>query len=113
MAATGLMLLISSGSDGIARIAAAPLAFLFAAFMDLALLSVWMFIIVIIIRVIFSWMGRNFGPPAELMNDLTEPLVRPIRRLIPPLGIIDLSTYITLVLLIALSMALGDFRPAY
>ena len=113
MAATALILLIGSGGGGIARIAAAPLAFIFAALMDLALLSVWMFIIVLVIRVIFSWMGRHYGPPAEIMNDLTEPFIRPIRRVIPPLGVIDLSTYIAFILLYALTLALGDFRPSY
>ena len=113
MLANTLVMLIRVGISAIDRISANSLAFVGTALLDLALLSVWLFIVAIVIRVIFSWMGRNYGPPAELLNELTEPLIRPIRRIIPPLGVIDLSTYITFVLLVALSMALGDLRPAF
>ena len=113
MLANAVVMLIHVGVGAIDRISTNFLAFTGSALVDLALLSVWLFIIALVIRVIFSYMGRSFGPPAELLNELTEPLIRPIRRVIPPLGVIDLSTYITFVLLIALSMALGDLRPAY
>lgn len=113
MLATAIILIIGSGLGAVGRIAASPLAFIAAALLDLALLSVWMFIIVIVVRFILGWLGRDFGPVVEMMNDLTEPLIRQIRRIVPPLGVIDLSSYITLILLIALSMALGDFRPSY
>jgi len=113
MLSNALVMLVRVGFGAIDRILANFLAFAGSALVDLALLSVWLFIIALVIRVIFSYMGRSYGPPAELLNELTEPLVRPIRRIIPPLGVIDLSTYVTFVLLIALSMALGDLRPAY
>jgi YggT family protein len=43
---------------------------------------------------------------------MTEPLLQPIRKYIPPLGMIDLSAYIVIVLLIALNMVLTDLLPA-
>jgi YggT family protein len=113
MLTNAVVMLIHVGVGAIDRISANFLAFTGSALVDLAMLSVWLFIIALVIRVICSYMGRNYGPPAELLNELTEPLIRPIRRVIPPLGIIDLSTYITFVLLIALSMALSDLRLAY
>ncbi len=111
MAAIAIVMLVRLGPVALDRIASSPLAFVGMAVLDLALLSVWMFIIVIVLRFILSWLGRYHGPPAEMLNDLSEPLIRPIRRVIPPLGFIDLSAYITIVLLVALSMVLGDFRP--
>lgn len=113
MLANALVMLIGIGIGASDRIPANFLAFTGSALVDLALLSVYLFIIAIVIRIIFSYMGRNYGPPAEMLNALTEPLMKPVRRVIPPLGVIDLSTYITFVLLMALSMALGDLRPAY
>lgn len=110
MLASLLVLLILVGGEAIARIGAAPLAFVGAAFVELVSLSVLMFIIAIILRVVFSLIGRYFGPLSDLLNDLTEPLMRPVRRIIPPLGMIDLSAYVTIVLLIALNMVIADFR---
>jgi YggT family protein len=62
--------------------------------------------------VILNLVGRYFGPLSDLLADMTEPLLLPIRRLIPPLGVIDLSAYIAIVLLIALNMVLTDLLPA-
>lgn len=82
-----------------------------AAIVRLATLSVTLFIVAIIIRVVLNLLGRYFGPISDMLVDLTEPLLRPVRRIIPPLGIVDLSAYIAIVLLIALNMALGDILP--
>lgn len=83
-----------------------------SALVDLASLSVVMFIVAIALRVIFGFFGRYMGPLSDLLNDLTDPLLRPVRRLIPPLGVIDLSAYIVFILLIALNMMFADMRPA-
>lgn len=82
-----------------------------AAIFRLATLSVTLFIVTIVIRVILNLLGRYFGPISDMLVDLTEPLLRPVRRIIPPLGVIDLSAYIAIILLIALNMVLGDLAP--
>jgi YggT family protein len=84
-----------------------------SALVDLASLSVVMFIVAIALRVILGFFGRYLGPLTDLLNDLTEPLLRPVRRIIPPLGMVDLSAYIVFILLIALNMALADLRPTF
>jgi YggT family protein len=76
------------------------------------MLSVVIFIAAIIIRVVLNLLGKYFGPLSDLLADMTEPLLRPIRRIIPPLGVIDLSAYIAVILLIALNMVLTDLLPA-
>ena len=76
----------------------------------LASLSVTLFIVAIIIRVILNLLGKYFGPISDMLVDLTEPLLRPIRKLIPPLGVVDLSAYILIILLMALNMALADLQ---
>jgi len=83
-------------------------ALAFQACVELAMLSVLLFIVAIILRVVFSLIGRHFGPISDILADLSEPLLRPVRSFIPPLGVVDISAYIVIVLLIALNMILAD-----
>jgi YggT family protein len=46
-----------------------------------------------------------------LLVDLTDPLLKPVRKIIPPLGVVDISAYIVIVLLYALNMILADLLP--
>jgi YggT family protein len=62
--------------------------------------------ILILIRIIFSWVNPSpYGQAYEayrIIHQLTEPLLEPIRRLIPPInGVLDLSP---MILLIALNL---------
>jgi len=52
----------------------------------------------LIIEVIFSWINPN-APLAPFVRALNYPLLRPIRRMVPPLGGIDFSVLVALVLL--------------
>ena len=79
--------------------------------LELAMLSVLLFIVAIIARVVLSLIGRYFGPISDMLADLTEPLLRPVRKYIPPLGVLDISAYIVIVLLVALNMFLADLSP--
>ncbi|MDH4046829.1 MAG: YggT family protein [Gammaproteobacteria bacterium] len=108
-----LMLLLARGPSafGVFTSPTSMLWLVVAAFVNLAMLSVVMFIVAIVIRVILNLLGRYFGPLSDLLVDMTEPLLRPVRKIIPPLGVIDLSAYIVIVLLIALNMALADLLP--
>jgi YggT family protein len=61
------------------------------------------FIWVIIIRVVLSWVNvPSLYPLALVLYKLTEPFLRPVRRLVPParLGGIDLSPFIIVLLII-------------
>jgi len=52
---------------------------------------------VIVIRAIMSWFSQGRNPMEHLLNQLTEPLLSPIRRVIPPMGGLDLSVIVLLV----------------
>ena len=75
--------------------------------LDIALLLkqiVWIYLLVIIIQVIISWVNPGaYSPSTVLMYQLTEPVLRPVRRIIPPTGGIDWSP---LIILIGLNLAL-------
>jgi len=55
----------------------------------------------IVIRVLFSWfsMGNSGGPIVRLLDDITNPIITPLRRVIPPLGMIDISPLIAILLI--------------
>ena len=107
-----VMLVILRGLAFIDTLSNVFLSLVGSALVELASLSVIMFIVALALRVIFGFFGRYMGPLSDLLNDLTDPLLQPVRRLIPPLGVVDLSAYIVFILLIALNMVLADMRPA-
>lgn len=54
---------------------------------------------VLIIRAILSWFSSGNNPLEYTLYELTEPLLRPIRRIIPPLGGLDLSVLVLIILI--------------
>ncbi len=66
------------------------------------------YFVLIIARVIVSWVGgRSRHPLIPLIYQLTEPVLRPISRLVPPLGGVDLSPLFALIALRFLLLLLG------
>jgi YggT family protein len=62
---------------------------------------------VVLLAVIMSWMGTvRRSPPAMIVYRLTEPVLAPIRSVLPPMGGLDLSP---MVLLFALQFLKGFF----
>jgi YggT family protein len=54
---------------------------------------------VLIIRALLSWVSQGYNPIEGVLHQLTEPLLAPIRRIIPPLGGLDLSVLVALIAL--------------
>ncbi|MDL2284197.1 YggT family protein [Oxalobacter sp. OttesenSCG-928-P03] len=52
----------------------------------------------LILEVIFSWVNPH-APLAPLVNALNRPFLAPIRKLIPPIGGLDLSVMVVFILL--------------
>lgn len=66
------------------------------------------FLVVILIRVVFSWVSPfPTNPVSRLAWQLTEPVLGPIRRVLPPMSGIDLSP---LVVWFAVIILLGFLR---
>jgi len=58
----------------------------------------WLAIITVFAQAILSWVAPD-GPLAGVLNALTFPLLRPVRRIVPPIGgTLDLSPLIVIVL---------------
>ena len=87
-----------------------PLPVVIAAVVDLLRLTINIYFYAILLRVILSWFmpyGMHHNPAGGLLVSLTEPLMRPVRRLIPPVGGLDLSPIAVLVVLQLLQLALS------
>ena len=63
---------------------------------------------VLILRAILSWISRGHNPIEAVMIQLTEPLLAPVRRFIPPIGGLDLSMIVVLVGLNFLELLVND-----
>lgn len=54
---------------------------------------------ILLIRAILSWVSQGRSPVEYVMMQLTEPLLAPIRRIIPVMGGLDLSVLVVFILL--------------
>ena len=61
-------------------------------------LAIYLAIGCIFLMVIISWVNPA-SPMGSLINTLTRPMLRPIQRVVPPIGAVDLSPLIALLLL--------------
>ncbi len=54
----------------------------------------------IIIRAVLSWIKPNPNNPlVRLLIKVTDPIMRPLERIIPPLGGLDISPFIAIILI--------------
>ena len=51
---------------------------------------------VLIIRAILSWFSQGRNPMELVLVQLTEPLLRPVRKVVPAMGGLDLSLLVVL-----------------
>jgi YggT family protein len=77
----------------LAALAPLMLAELIALFLNIFFFS-------ILIQVILSWIAPyQYHPMTGLLHQLNEPLLRPIRRLLPPMGGLDFSPMVAMLLI--------------
>jgi YggT family protein len=54
----------------------------------------------ILARVLLSWFRLSpYHPVVNFIYQITEPILRPLRNIIPPLGMIDISPIVALILM--------------
>jgi len=53
----------------------------------------------IFIQILVSWVAGRHSRAYQFLESITEPLMKPIRRIIPPAGMIDFSPMIAMILL--------------
>jgi YggT family protein len=67
---------------------------------------IWVYILLVFVYVLMSWVQLPYTPwvrrLSEFLRDVCEPYLRLFRRVLPPLGPIDLSPVVAMIALIAL-----------
>jgi YggT family protein len=80
---------------------------LFYSLLRLVALTLWFYTVALFVYVLLSWFSpRGANPMASILGELVEPLLRPVRRLLPPVGGLDLSALLVILLLQAAAIAL-------
>lgn len=61
----------------------------------------WVFELILLARVILSWFPNvdRSNPAVQLLHDLTEPVLRPVRDLLPQGTMVDLSPLIVFLII--------------
>jgi YggT family protein len=78
---------------------------------SLLILLLEAYLVVILIRVVFSWISPfPTNPISRLAWQLTEPVLAPIRRALPPMSGIDLSPLLVWLVVIVLLGFLRNFQ---
>jgi YggT family protein len=90
----------------IVGITVAPATFLFFVVLRLVSLTLWFYMIAIFVYVIMSWFAGGYSPIGAVLADVVRPVLAPVRRFLPPIGGLDLSPLLVLILLQAASIAL-------
>lgn len=85
-----------------------------ASVFELLTLSLQMFTFAIIIRIVLSWIAPGtYNPATALVASLTDPILLPLRRYIPPIGGFDVSPIFAIIFLGAMSILLEDLRSLF
>lgn len=62
----------------------------------------------IIIRAILSWFPISpSNPIIVILNYITEPIIAPLRRIVPRIGMIDLTPFVAIVILLIITWLLN------
>lgn len=67
--------------------------------------------VILIIRSLMTWFPTidRSNPLVQLLNDVTEPVLRPVREMFPPQNGIDFSTMIVIIAITVITMILQNF----
>jgi YggT family protein len=56
------------------------------------------FSLLILARIVVSWLNLNpYNPIVQFLHNTTEPILAPVRRLLPATGMIDFSPMVVLI----------------
>jgi YggT family protein len=66
-----------------------------------------LFTVTILLRAIFSWFPlRPSNPVASILYEITEPILSPLRRVIPSMGAFDITPLVAIIILQLISSLL-------
>lgn len=100
-----VILSIQGVTPDFARIATSAIVYL-------PLLTLRLYTFLIIVRVVLSWVSTGgYNPAVAIIYTLTDPVLRPIQRLLPNMGGFDLSPIFAIILVGALVRLVSGYVP--
>lgn len=71
-----------------------------------------LFELLILARVLLSWINASpYSPIVQFLHNVTEPILAPVRRLLPPTGMFDLSPVVVLIAAMVLQRIIIQLLP--
>lgn len=88
-----------------------PVGLLVTSIFDVILSAIWLYMFLIIVRAIYSWIAPagGYNPAIMVFSQLTEPFLGKIRRLLPSMEGFDLSPMIGLLVLFFVSSSISYY----
>ena len=65
----------------------------------------------LLIRAVLSWFNQGYNPVVMIMTQLTEPILVPIRRIIPAIGGLDLSVLVLFIAMNFINILFSQYIP--
>jgi YggT family protein len=81
------------------QLAYTPGYLLMCTFIKLGYILLNLYFLTILTEVLMSWLGQGRGPLDGMLRPLNAPLLRPVRRILPPMGGLDFSPLVVILLL--------------
>ena len=81
---------------------------------DLLSAILTLFTYAVVARAVLSWIRPNpYNPLVRFLNRITDPIMRPLERLIPPIGGLDVTPIVAIVLIQLIRKSLPMLLGAY
>jgi YggT family protein len=81
------------------------------ALVDMLRYSLYILVFAVIVQAVLSWVNP-YTPIAPAFDTLTRPFLRPLRRFVPPVGNVDLTPLVFLLVLYVLLIVVNHLRAA-
>jgi YggT family protein len=65
----------------------------------------------LIVRAVLSWFNQGYNPVVMIMTQLTEPILAPVRKVIPAIGGLDLSVLVVFIAMNFINMLCAQYIP--
>jgi YggT family protein len=82
-------------------------------FIEILTILCQVFAIIIFVRAILSWFATSPNSQVVLFLDrITEPILAPLRRIVPRLGIVDITPMIAIIILLLIASLLSQLTES-
>ena len=105
----GLGVVLALAGTHIAVSPASTLGLVLLALLETVKTGMYLVMGVVLISAVFSWVNP-YAPMADIFSSLSRPWLRPFRRLIPPIGGVDLTPLALLLAVQIVLIVLGGLR---